>query len=52
MLIIEFYEGENKVAECPAREVFGLDKDKQASFWTIQNDRERSIKLRLEEGEK
>jgi hypothetical protein len=49
MLIIEFFEGETKVAECPATEVFGLDKDKQASFWSIQDSRDRAIKLRLED---
>ncbi len=49
MLIIEFYEGDKQVAECQAQEVFSLPKDKQASFWSVQDDRERSIKLRLEE---
>lgn len=52
MLIIEFYEGENKVAECPAIEVFGMDKNKQAEFWTVQDSRDRAIKLRLEEEKK
>ncbi|MEO5367735.1 MAG: hypothetical protein H7831_15525 [Magnetococcus sp. WYHC-3] len=52
MLIIEFYQGEKKVAECKSDEVFSLTPDQQRNFWTVQDDRERSIKLKLEEGEK
>lgn len=50
-LIIEFFEGETKVAEMPASEVFSLDKDKQCSFWSVQDSRDRSIKIRIEEEE-
>jgi len=49
MLVIEFYEGENKVAECPASEVFTLDRAHYADFWSVQDARERSIKIRIEE---
>jgi hypothetical protein len=49
MLIIEFFEGENKVAEAPANKVFGLTPEQQANFWSVQDSRDRSIKLRLED---
>ena len=49
MLIIEFLEDNVKVAECPAQEVFSLTPDQQRAFWTIQDDSERSIKLRMQE---
>jgi hypothetical protein len=53
MLMLEFYEGEDKVAECPAIEVFELPRKNFNEFWSVQDDRERSIKLRIaEEGEK
>lgn len=49
MLVIEFLENDVKVAECEAREVFSLTPEQQRSFWSIQDDRERAIKLRYEE---
>ena len=53
MLMLEFYEGDTKVAECPAQEVFSLPRKSYNEFWSLQDDRERSIKLRIqEEGEK
>lgn len=51
MLIIEFYEGTVKVAECPAKEVFELPRTQYADFWQVQDVRERAIKLRIEEEE-
>jgi hypothetical protein len=50
--MIEFWEGDKKAAECPAQEVFSMDKDKRESFWQVQDSTGRKIRLRIEEGEK
>lgn len=50
-VILEFFENDVKVAECPAKEVFELPRTQYADFWHVQDVRERSIKLRIEEGE-
>lgn len=47
-IIIEFYEGNKKVAECPAAEVFALPKEKAANFWDVQDRRNRAIMLRMD----
>lgn len=49
MLVIEFLENDVKVAECKAQEVFSLTPEQQRSFWEVQDDRNRSIKLRYED---
>ena len=47
MLMIEFWEGDKKAAECPAQEVFSMDKDKRESFWQVQDITGREIRLRI-----
>lgn len=55
MLIIELLEWKEenweKVAECPAKEVFDLKPEQAANFWITQDERNRAIMLRME-GEK
>jgi len=47
MLMLEFWEGNNKVAECPAAEVFDMPEDKRDSFWQVQDSTGREIRLRI-----
>ena len=36
MLIVEFYEGEKKVAELPAGYIIAMPPDQYRTFWRIQ----------------
>ena len=36
MLMVEFWEGEKKVAELPAHEIIEMPPDQYRSFWAIQ----------------
>ena len=47
MLMIEFWEGDRKVAETTAAEVFDLPEDKRESFWAVQDMTNREIRLRI-----
>ena len=49
MLMLEFWEAGIKRAECPANEVFELSQDKRETFWALQDDLNREIRLRVTE---
>lgn len=48
-LILELWEDDRKVGECPAAEVFDLPADKRDSFWQVQDSTGREIRLRIQE---
>ena len=48
----DFWENGKMVACCPCAEVFGMDERAQAAFWRIQDEMDRAVMVRVEEGEK
>ena len=48
----DFFECGKMVACCPCSEVFGMDEQRQAEFWAIQNELDRAVMVRVEGDEK